>query len=68
MEKTITDCNPDKRAPYCIDCNICQNGIDPTHGKRIGRALIHCEDCGRDLTLAAILLAEAIINSTEEKQ
>ena len=48
------------------ECRICQNGIDPTHGKRMGRALIHCEYCGRDLTLAAILLAEAIINSTEE--
>ena len=55
------------KPPQGIDCKICQNGVDPTKGRRMGRAMIHCEDCGRDLTLAAIMLAEAIINSTEDK-
>jgi hypothetical protein len=49
-----------------IECKICQNGVDPTKGKRMGRCFIRCEDCGRDLTIAAILLADAIIDSTEE--
>lgn len=43
------------------DCQHCKNGSAPRHGhiERQGRARYICRECGRDVSMALFMLADA---------
>lgn len=41
-------------------CPVCEDGMAPTRIVRVGRCSYFCRECGRDVSLAVILIADAI--------